>query len=196
MHGSGMCWRERGRWLSAVALVLLLLSVAVACGDEDDAPDEDAVVLGDLRLTDARLSAPPTDAAAALYLTIENTGSSEDRLVAASFPFAAAAELHESRMEGDRSRMVHLPDGVAIPPGGRVHLAPGGLHVMALGLDPVPAAGDAAEVTLRFERAGEVTLRVPVVAPGDLEADDHGDETGDTSHDDTAHEPGGDGDGS
>ena len=54
--------------------------------------------------------------------------------------------------------MLHLADGVEIPPGGEVGFEPGGLHVMLTGLRGPLEEGDHVEVELRFERAGTVTL--------------------------------------
>ena len=58
--------------------------------------------------------------------------------------------------------MMALP----IPAKGSVLLAPGGLHVMLMGLPQPLKAGTTLPLTLNFEKAGTVTLDVPILAPG------------------------------
>jgi len=52
---------------------------------------------------------------------------------------------------------------VECPAGATVKAAPGGLHVMLLGLVAPLAAGTEINVTLQFRDAGVLTLKVPVV---------------------------------
>ena len=63
--------------------------------------------------------------------------------------------------ESQVMRMVKQ-ENVPVPGGGKVEFAPGGLHVMLIGLNADLAVGDTIEVTLTFEKAGEITLQVPV----------------------------------
>ena len=59
-------------------------------------------------------------------------------------------------------RMRDLADGLAIPAGATVELAPNGTHVMLSGLAAPIASGRAIPATLRFAKAGtkEVTIKV------------------------------------
>ena len=57
-----------------------------------------------------------------------------------------------------------LKGGAAVPAKGRLALAPGGGHVMLMGLKSGLKAGGTVPLTLKFERAGEVKLAVPVAA--------------------------------
>ena len=98
------------------------------------------------------------------YLALVNGGAAGDRLVAASTEVAAATELHEMRMEGDVMRMRQL-DAIELPAASRVELAPGRLHLMLVGLKSPLKAGDRFPMTLRFEKAGELTVQVHVEAP-------------------------------
>lgn len=101
---------------------------------------------------------PPGAAAAGAYLTIQNTGTTEDRLVGGTSPAAATVEIHEMAMTNDVMTMHHLHDGLAIPPGGSVTLMPSGHHVMLIGLSHDLVAGETVEATLTFEHAGEVPV--------------------------------------
>ena len=98
--------------------------------------------------------------AAAGYMEIRNTGRSADRLVSAATPHAARVEIHQSSMEGGMMRMKALPEGVEIPAGGSVSLAPGGLHLMLFGPKAAVATGDRIPLTLTFARAGKVQVEL------------------------------------
>ena len=110
--------------------------------------------------------APPGARASGGYATIRNTGDAADRLVAASAAFAERVELHEMSVVDGTMRMREVEDGLAVEPGASVTLEPGGLHLMFLDIADPPAAGDTVSVTLRFERAGEATLELPVAPIG------------------------------
>jgi copper(I)-binding protein len=59
-------------------------------------------------------------------------------------------------------RMVEVEDGIEVPAGGETMLQRGGLHVMMMGLTRPLNQGDQIELTLTFEKAGDVTLTLPV----------------------------------
>ena len=99
---------------------------------------------------------------AAAYLTIVNRGG-DDRLVEVSVPRAGHAMLHSSSMDGGVMRMRDLSDGLAIPAGTTVELAPNGTHVMLSGLAAPLLAGEEFPATLRFARAGTKDLAIKVV---------------------------------
>src|SRR5215475_797352 len=71
---------------------------------------------------------------AAGYLTIENHGASPDKLISAATTAAAKVDLHEMAMAGGVMTMRPVDGGLVIPPGGSVTLAPGGSHLMFIGL--------------------------------------------------------------
>lgn len=68
--------------------------------------------------------------------------------------------LHESKMEDGMMRMRHV-HMLEIPPGERKVFAPGGLHVMLMGLKNGLTQGDEFEVT--FEFSDGTTVTAPVV---------------------------------
>lgn len=104
---------------------------------------------------------PSATANGAIYLEIENTGAAPDKLVAASTPAAAKAELHTHLMEGNVARMRPV-DAIEVSPGSATVLRPGGLHIMLMGLKAPLKDGDSVALTLTFENAGKVDLTVPV----------------------------------
>lgn len=101
----------------------------------------------------------------AAYVTLCN-GGPDDRLVSASFDGAGSVELHES-VTGDNGvvSMVPLDGGLALPKGGEASLAPGGAHIMLMGLTAPLESGDEATLTLQFEHAAPLTLSFEVRSP-------------------------------
>ena len=90
---------------------------------------------GDLVITQAWSRATPGGAKiAGAYLTIENRGSTPDRLVGGSGNVAAKVEVHEMAMKNGVMTMRSLEKGLAIEPGKTVKLAPGGYHLMLFDL--------------------------------------------------------------
>jgi len=112
----------------------------------------------------------PGQSTGGAYLSVINTGATADRLLGGSSPMAARVEVHEMRMEGDVMRMREM-SALDLPAGKRVVLAPGGLHVMLIGLKAPLKVGDKLPLTLRFEKAGAVDLMVAVESKPPAPAD-------------------------
>ena len=107
----------------------------------------------------ARASAGPARNGAA-YVTLLNRGA-DAALVGAETPASARVELHNHVRDGDVVRMRRV-DSVALPAGERVALAPGGLHVMLLGLAAPLEEGASFPLTLRFDDGDSLTVAVSV----------------------------------
>ncbi len=117
---------------------------------------------GELAVTDAFVrAAPPGAGASAAYMTLRSAGR-DDRLIAARSDAARRVELHTHILEDGIARMREVEGGIALPADEAVTLAPGGLHVMLMGLTEPLVAGDAASLTLVFEKAGEIGVRAPI----------------------------------
>jgi hypothetical protein len=121
---------------------------------------------GDLQIVHPAIPLPFAGArSAAGYLSVTNTGAMADRLTGAAAGFADAAMLHRSQTDPQGvSSMTHVA-ALEIPAGQTVTLAPGGHHVMFLGLTQRLAEGDLLPVTLTFERAGPVEVEFMVDPP-------------------------------
>lgn len=104
------------------------------------------------------------------FMMIRNGGQQGDRLIGAESDVAARVQLHRTVMQDGVMRMRHAEDGVEVPAGGMAELKPGGFHVMLMGLKQPLEEGSSFPVTLIFERAGTVTVDVPVMAAGAMEA--------------------------
>lgn len=74
-------------------------------------------------------------------------------------------EIHETRLEGDVTKMQFLPDGLEIPAQGDVELKPGGYHVMLVGVTHDLKVGDEFFVVLEFEKSGPLRVEATVREP-------------------------------
>jgi periplasmic copper chaperone A len=155
---------------SIITLAPLLVVLLGAPAQAED------IKAGDLVISQAWSRATPSGAkVAGGYLTIENKGSSPDRLVGGSGNVAGKLEVHEMTTENGVMKMRPLEKGLVIEPGKTVKLTPGGYHLMMFDLKNPLKQGDKVPVTLEFEKAGKVTLSLDVQAVGaQAPAGDHG----------------------
>ncbi len=169
--------RSKGIRFAAVVAVVAL--AGAACGDDS---------ASGVTVTDAwaRTSPSMTNAGAA-YFTV-TAGADGDTLLSASVPASVAAEaqLHEvvevpmtsttmdmtsttmDDMGGSTTTMamtgmaMQQVESVAIPANGSLEFKPGSYHVMLMNLAAPLETGQTFELTLHFEKAGDVTVTVEV----------------------------------
>ncbi|MDB5447770.1 MAG: hypothetical protein JWQ97_3087 [Phenylobacterium sp.] len=96
------------------------------------------------------------------YLTLVNHGKA-DALVAADSPLAQRVELHASSMAGGVMRMAAEPS-TPLPAHGQVSFAPGGRHLMFVGLKRALHVGDQVPATLRFQSGLRLHVKFAVAA--------------------------------
>jgi hypothetical protein len=118
--------------------------------------------VGHLQIINPFLPDPASPSVAALYLTVKNTGSRADALVAATSPAAPDVMLMTENAHGSFGSMGMLRE-LRIPAHGQASLVPGHDHVMLEQPTVTFKVGQTVLVTLRFKWAGSVTIRVPVV---------------------------------
>lgn len=102
--------------------------------------------------------------AGAVFMKIVNHSDDADRLIGAASPDADVAEVHGHTMDGDVMRMRRV-DGVDVPAEGTAVLAPGGYHIMLIGLKAPLFEETTVPLTLKFEHAGEFEIEVIVESP-------------------------------
>ena len=102
----------------------------------------------------------------AVYMTLDNKSATADRLTGASSDVADKLQIHEMKVENGVMQMREAPDGLPIPAGGSVVLKPGSYHVMLIGLKKPLTTGEKIPLTLTFEKAGNISVTVPVQAMG------------------------------
>jgi copper(I)-binding protein len=101
----------------------------------------------------------PANLPASGYVTVENTGASVATLISAHSATYALVMLHQSTVDqGGMSNMTELHQ-LAIPPHGKVALAPAGYHLMlgqpAHALKP----GDMVGITLDFADGSQLPVQ-------------------------------------
>ncbi|WP_415921778.1 copper chaperone PCu(A)C [Tateyamaria sp. SN6-1] len=130
-------------------------------------------------------AASPSAKAGAAFMTLHNTGDTDDRLVSASTDAAKRVELHTHVETGDGvMQMTEIEGGIPLPAGEKHKMVRGGDHVMLMGLTgPLEQDADIT-VTLVFEQAGEVTVTIPVDNARKPQAGANG---GHGTHDDHDH---------
>ncbi len=137
-------------WL-AIALLLPVLLGAGAGGQ-----------VGNITVAEAWSRGVPGAAVGVVYLAIKNQDSAPDRLLALHTPAARRAEIHRTERVAGMVQMRQLAS-LECPAHSTVKIEPGGVHIMLLELARPLTSGSDFPLTLRFEKAGEITIQVQVV---------------------------------
>ncbi|MFO7322138.1 MAG: copper chaperone PCu(A)C [Chloroflexota bacterium] len=147
-----------GKVAFLLAAVLFALSPLAALAQ--DGADCDATLL----LQAWARSSPGGAPNGAVFGLLVNLGDEADTLTGVTSTVAEVVELHETRLgDGDMMQMHPVEVGFVVPPRGYLSLEPGGLHMMLIGLTQPLLAGESFDLTLQFERQGEVVVSVPIV---------------------------------
>lgn len=157
----------------SLSVLLALLMTLVLPGLLISAPASAHVIkVGDLVIVHpwSRASASPAVKTGVLYVTIKNNGTSDDRLLSVSTTAAESAELHSTSVENGVNKMRKV-DGFDLKAGGSLVLAPGGNHIMLIGLKAPLKQGSMVPFTFTFAKAGAVAVPIMVLAPGAVEND-------------------------
>ena len=119
---------------------------------------------GQIMISDAYArSSGPLAMAGAAYMRIMNHSDESDHLLGVQSDIAKKTELH-SHLENDNGvmKMVRIDEGIKIGPMKDHSLAPGGEHIMFMGLKAPFKTGKIIPITLLFEKAGEVAIEIIV----------------------------------
>lgn len=93
------------------------------------------------------------------YAVIANTGTQDDRLIAASSALAEHIQVHETVSTGGSAGTMKRVDELPVPAGGHATLKPGGYHLMIMGIKHGLRAGSRITIDLKF--ASGTTMTVP-----------------------------------
>src|SRR3989304_2212313 len=104
----------------------------------------------------------PGQSVAGAYLEIES--AAEAQLVGGESDSARAVDIHAMSMDGGVMRMRQL-EALRLPAGTAVKLAPGGVHLMLVGVNRVLRPGERVRLTLKAVTSSGKTLSVTVDAP-------------------------------
>lgn len=108
----------------------------------------------------------PSQKVGAVFMEIKNRTGKEDRLIGAWSPDSDKTEIHGHVREGDIIRMRRVEGGITIPAKGSVKLAPGGFHIMLIGLKVPLLEETTIPMTLTFEQDGPFEIEVVVESAG------------------------------
>ena len=135
-------------------LLVFLLATGVAPAQHYEA--------GDIHIQSPWARAlPPTSPNGAVYLTLTNHGAHPDKLLSASADVAERVEVHSHILEDGMMKMRPV-ESVILPPHEDVLFAPGGQHIMLMGLKQPLAAGDRFPLLLEFDQTDQVLVEVVV----------------------------------
>lgn len=155
--------------VTVAAAILLSIGLTFHTNAEDH-----KIQAGDLVIENAfAFPSPPGALAAGGYVTITNTGTTDDTLTGGTASFAEVTEIHEMKMVEEVMQMRQLEQGLKIPAGESVKLQPGGLHIMFMQLTQPLAEGEMKPGSLTFSNAGEVSVEYKVINRGEYVAE-HG----------------------
>jgi len=139
--------------LAAILSITLLCSASIAAD----------LKAGDLAISHAWARATPKLArTGAAYLVISNAGATDDTLIGVKSEVAGKTGLHQSAMSAGVMKMSAVAR-LAVPAGAAAVLEPGGYHIMFMGLKAPFQPGMTVPVTLVFQKAGEISVSLPVL---------------------------------
>lgn len=151
-----MVHRMKLRYLGVFVSALLITGCAGAPAEPPGVLAADPWV----RSTDGAMRPDMT----AVFVNLTNPSDEDRQLIKADCgDVAERTELHVMEMRDGQMVMVEAPDGFTIPAGKHWHLAPGGPHIMLMGLTrELPAGSEELNCTIEFDDGQSIDLVVPV----------------------------------
>jgi periplasmic copper chaperone A len=137
--------------LLASALLLGLSANLLAAGVADSVQVGDPYVRG----------VPPGQPNSAAFMTLTNTGGTDQALVAAESAASKVVELHTHIMEEGMMKMRKV-EKIDLPAGQPVSLQPGGLHIMLIGLQQELVPDQPVTLHLVFDDGSKQEIQAPV----------------------------------
>lgn len=125
----------------------------------------DDAKVGDLRIIHpiARAMLPGAQVGGG-YLTIDNEGSADDRLIGGTSQRARSVQVHEMKIADGVMSMNELKQGLALPAKTETALKPGSYHLMFMNVEKPFQQGEKIKAVLNFEKAGPVEVEFNIVA--------------------------------
>ncbi|MET9096158.1 copper chaperone PCu(A)C [Streptomyces cyaneofuscatus] len=136
------------RTVLAGALALTTGLALAGCSTGSDEPE--------LKVVGAYLPQPVSDMAAG-FLVVQNSGGAADRLTSVTSPLSDDVTIHETK-----NQQMREVESFEVPAGGELDLERGGNHIMFMDLKKQPKQGEKVSVELHFEKAGRITVDLPV----------------------------------
>jgi copper(I)-binding protein len=154
--------------ISMIIVAPLALLALAGCGDNPKNTTKASVstngVTASVVISDPWCRPSPNGAkVGACYATIK--ANTSNRLTGAATPLATDVEIHDMVMEGGVMKMIALPDGMPLVADEKLELAPGGKHLMLMGLTGPLSEGTAVPLTFTFTETPAMTVEAPVRQP-------------------------------
>lgn len=123
-----------------------------------------AAMADDLTVDEAYIRAnPPARATTAAYMTLKNASDAPLVITGVKASVAQKVQMHTTVMEHNVMHMDHM-QLIDIPANSSVELAPGGMHLMLLGVDEDMHVGKEAILTFTFQDGSQKKVSMPVEA--------------------------------
>jgi periplasmic copper chaperone A len=104
---------------------------------------------------------PPGQSNSAVFMSLANGTGGARALVGGHTDAAEVVELHTHTMDDGMMKMRRV-ERIDLPAGETVTLAPGGFHVMLIGLKRGLNPGDQVDLTLMLDDGGSLKVQAPV----------------------------------
>jgi len=115
-----------------------------------------------LRINDPYVrEVPPGSPATAAFMTLHNSGETPIKLISAGNSITEHTELH-NHIDVDGVMQMRQVETIEIPAGDETTLAPGGLHLMLIGLQSPVSQGEDVALSLTFDNGETLELTAPV----------------------------------
>lgn len=156
------------KWIAMMGLLIAGISVTLAAASDFKA--------GDIEIDQptARAMVPGAKVGGG-YLTLDNKGASDDRLIGIRSDRAKSTEVHQMSINNGIMTMRPVVGGLPIPAGQTVELKPGGYHIMFMDVAEPFKQGETIGATLTFEKAGSVDVQFVVGGASARMSDSHSD---------------------
>jgi copper(I)-binding protein len=152
-----------------IASTIVVLGLALAgCKGGGEASTKATIetdgVKAVVEIKDAWCKPTPNGAqAGACYLTVESNVA--NRLTGVATPMATSSMIHDMSMEGGMMKMSEITGGLPLAAKAEVKLAPGGKHIMLMGLTAPLVEGTSVPVTFTFSDTPAMTVQAAVRQP-------------------------------
>jgi periplasmic copper chaperone A len=115
-----------------------------------------------LSVSNVRSNACKAGDACGVFMTISNPAAVDDVVLGAKVEVAERAELHTVVKDAQGGMKMTPVENIPVPAAGTVELKPGSLHVMLFNLNKDLKKDDTFPLTLKCQKAGDVTVQVKV----------------------------------
>jgi copper(I)-binding protein len=104
---------------------------------------------------------PPTQSVTGAFMTFKNTTDTDRAVVSAESDVAERVELHTHLHENGVMKMRQV-EKIEVPAGGETVLAPGGFHVMLIGLKQSLELGQMVDIKFNFDDGSSEQIQAEV----------------------------------